>query len=325
MEVVLVNGVSFATDTTQAGIDTLNAAFFPTTAGQTFTFRVRPPDGPERERATDDRQHHSHAGAGHQRDRSGRREGRLHPVQRSHRNGGVPADRGDKYAQGSERAGPDPGHPLQRRRFPRPRERAGLHDRRTRPRRREWSSSGWSSTTRTRLATRSPASCSRPARCFTSTAAGLPGSGVTPGTALPTLGLNRVYVDHRAEHLLGERIDHQRAARRRRAGVPDRLDHLRQALRLLCAGQLQHDVLLDSVPGRERDGPRRVPGRLRGAEPDDRKVQHQAPRLLDCRRLYEASRRYRRRSDQGGARLPRRRQQSMRRAQRLLASRLVRS
>ena len=71
--------------------------------------------------------------------------------------------------------------------------------------------------------------------------------------------------DHRPEHVLGERVDHQRPARRRRRGVPDRLDHLRQAFRLLSAGQLRHDVLLDPVPGRERDELRRLPGRLRAA------------------------------------------------------------
>ncbi len=70
---------------------------------------------------------------------------------------------------------------------------------------------------------------------------------------------------HRAEHVLGERVDHQRPARRRRAGVPDRLDHLRQAVRVLSAGQLRHHVLLDPVPGRERDELRRLPGRLRAA------------------------------------------------------------
>ena len=37
MEVLLVNGVDFVNDNTQAGVDTLNAAFFPTSTGQTFT------------------------------------------------------------------------------------------------------------------------------------------------------------------------------------------------------------------------------------------------------------------------------------------------
>lgn len=114
---------------------------------------------------------------------------------------------------------------------------------------------------------------------------------------------------NRPGHLLGERIHHQRPARRRRASVPDRLDHLRQAVRLLFTGQLRHDVLLDSVPGRERDGRRRVPRRLHGAESDDRQVQHPAPGLLGCRRLYEGAGRSDRRSAQGHARLPRGREQ----------------
>ena len=39
MEILRINNVDFVNDNTQAGIDTLNAAFFPSAAGQTFTFR----------------------------------------------------------------------------------------------------------------------------------------------------------------------------------------------------------------------------------------------------------------------------------------------
>ncbi len=46
MEVVSVNGVNFATDTTQSGVNTLNAAFFPSATGQTFTFVLKPPAAP---------------------------------------------------------------------------------------------------------------------------------------------------------------------------------------------------------------------------------------------------------------------------------------
>jgi carboxyl-terminal processing protease len=47
MEVLRVNNVDFVNDVTQAGVDTLNAAFFPSSAGQTFTFTFTtvPPGG----------------------------------------------------------------------------------------------------------------------------------------------------------------------------------------------------------------------------------------------------------------------------------------
>jgi hypothetical protein len=44
MEVVSVNGVDFVNDNTQSGIDTLNAAFFPTTTGRTFNWVFKRPD-----------------------------------------------------------------------------------------------------------------------------------------------------------------------------------------------------------------------------------------------------------------------------------------
>jgi carboxyl-terminal processing protease len=46
MEVLRVNNIDFVNDNTQSGIDTLNAAFFPSAANQTFTFRFQPPSGP---------------------------------------------------------------------------------------------------------------------------------------------------------------------------------------------------------------------------------------------------------------------------------------
>jgi hypothetical protein len=45
MEVLTVNGVDFVNDNTQAGVNTLNAGFFPTSTGQTFTFGFRPLGG----------------------------------------------------------------------------------------------------------------------------------------------------------------------------------------------------------------------------------------------------------------------------------------
>jgi len=44
MEVVSVNGVDFVNDGTQAGVNTLNSAFFPTTTGQTFNWVFKRPD-----------------------------------------------------------------------------------------------------------------------------------------------------------------------------------------------------------------------------------------------------------------------------------------
>jgi carboxyl-terminal processing protease len=44
MEVISVNGVSFISDVTQAGVDVLNAAFFPSSVGQSFTFLFRTAD-----------------------------------------------------------------------------------------------------------------------------------------------------------------------------------------------------------------------------------------------------------------------------------------
>ena len=46
MEVISVDGVNFETDVTQAGVDVLNAAFFPSSTGRTFTFVFKPPSGP---------------------------------------------------------------------------------------------------------------------------------------------------------------------------------------------------------------------------------------------------------------------------------------
>ena len=45
MELLRINNVDFVNDNTQAGVDTLNAAFFPSAAGQTFTFRFQPAGG----------------------------------------------------------------------------------------------------------------------------------------------------------------------------------------------------------------------------------------------------------------------------------------
>ena len=52
-------------------------------------------------------------------------------------------------------------------------------------------------------------------------------------TPLPTLNLAACLRAHGQQHVLGERVHHQRAARRRCAGDPDRRHYVRQALRLL--------------------------------------------------------------------------------------------
>jgi carboxyl-terminal processing protease len=45
MELLRINTVDFVNDNTQAGVDTLNAALFPSAVGQTFTFRFQPVGG----------------------------------------------------------------------------------------------------------------------------------------------------------------------------------------------------------------------------------------------------------------------------------------
>jgi carboxyl-terminal processing protease len=45
MELLRINNVDFVNDNTQAGVDVLNDAFFPSAAGLTFTFRFQPPGG----------------------------------------------------------------------------------------------------------------------------------------------------------------------------------------------------------------------------------------------------------------------------------------
>jgi len=45
MEILRIDNVDFVNDNTQAGVNTLNAAFFPSAAGQTFTFRLQPTGG----------------------------------------------------------------------------------------------------------------------------------------------------------------------------------------------------------------------------------------------------------------------------------------
>ena len=109
-------------------------------------------------------------------------------------------------------------YPLQRRRLPRDRERDGVHDCRQRAHRRAGCSSSCSSTTSTRSRIRSPATSLTPYG-FQATTLGF---SAPAGQALPTLEFTaRVCADGRG-HVLGQRVDHQQPARRRRRGDPDR-------------------------------------------------------------------------------------------------------
>ena len=65
------------------------------------------------------------------------------------------------------------------------------------------------------------------------------------------------------QHVLGERVDHQRPARRGRRGDPDWVARPAASRTASIRGQLRHDVLLDPVPRRECQGFRRLHGWLR--------------------------------------------------------------
>ena len=92
------------------------------------------------------------------------------------------------------------------------------------------------------------------------------GFSVPGGQALPALNLAQRVCAHGRRHLFRQRSDHQWFARRRRASDSDRFDDLRQALWLLSAGQLRHDVFSHRVPGRERHRLRRLHRWLLAAE-----------------------------------------------------------
>ncbi len=81
-----------------------------------------------------------------------------------------------------------------------------------------------------------------------------------PGPAVPRPE-PRLRADDR-RHLLGKRVHRQRIARRGRHREPGGRHDLRQAVRLLPAGQLRHDLLRDPVPGRQQHELRQLPGRL---------------------------------------------------------------
>ena len=147
--------------------------------------------------------------------------------------------------------------------YPRHRQRAGLHDRRRRTRHVR---DAWCSTTRIR--TRNPVmDAAADADAVPHDHAGLQ---PPPGQPLPTLNLNRVYV------ITGPNTcSASEAIINGLRGVGVQVFQIGSTTcgkpyRLLSAGQLRHDVFLDPVPGPERDGLRRLPGRLRAEEPERR-------------------------------------------------------
>ena len=125
-----INNVDFVNDNTQAGVNTLNAAFFPSSRRPDVHVRVqaRPPAPDLTVPLTTANITHT-AGAARHDDHARRRHGRLHAVQRSHRDRREAAVRRDQRACRQRRRRPGSRHPLQRRRLPRHRERARLHDR----------------------------------------------------------------------------------------------------------------------------------------------------------------------------------------------------
>ena len=79
---------------------------------------------------------------------------------------------------------------------------------------------------------------------------------------LPALDLTRVFVLTGPDTCSASEAIINSLRGHRHRGDSDRLDHLRQALRVLSAGQLRHDLLLDRVPRRQRRELRRLHGRL---------------------------------------------------------------
>lgn len=193
MEVLLADGVDVVTANTQTQINTLNAAFFPTTAGSSHTFRVRPFGGATRDvTITSANITHTPVLATSVIDQGGVKVGYIlfndHIATAESQlitavntlkaanvqdlildiryNGGGFLDLANELAFMIAGPGPTTGMVFERLVF------------------------------NSKNPTRDPITGEllAPGTLFESTTAGLPGSGVTPGVALPTLGLNRVYV-----------------------------------------------------------------------------------------------------------------------------------
>lgn len=193
MEVLLADGVDVTTANTQTQINTLNAAFFPTTAGSSHTFRVRPPGGATRD-VTIASANITHTPVLDTRviDQSGVKVGYIlfndHIATAESQlitavntlkaanvqdlildiryNGGGFLDLANELAFMIAGPAKTTGMVFERLVF------------------------------NNKNPTRDPITDEllAPGTTFQSTTVGLPGSGVTPGTTLPTLGLNRVYV-----------------------------------------------------------------------------------------------------------------------------------
>ena len=206
------------------------------------------------------RQRHQDAGADPAgADRGRWRQGRLPGLQRPHPSGGSAADRRDAGLPRPGGVRPDRRPPLQRRRLPVHRQRAGLHDRGQRgdlrqdlrapalqqPPQRGNQQRGFEDAV---LRPVLPDDGGRPLQLAAAAAGAEPAACVRAGAV---------------GHLLGQRGADQQPARRRRGGGAGGRHHLRQALRLHGQGQLRLQLLPDRIRRRQQQGLRRLRGRLR--------------------------------------------------------------
>ena len=240
------------------GTDTarLNAGLAPAREGEAHAFKLRAPDGSERTLTLTAARITPRAGAEREDHRHGERPGRLPALQRPPRHGRGAADRGRQPAQERRHRRPGDRHALQRRRPARHRQRAGLHGRLARRDHAARCSSACSSTTRT-------PSAWRPRRRSCLSMRPRAASRCRRASPCRRLGLSRVTVLAGPDTCSASESVRQQPARHRRHGEPGRRRHLRQALRLLPAGQLRHHLLRDPVPGRQQAGLRRLQRRLR--------------------------------------------------------------
>ena len=209
-EVLRVDGVDLVNDSTQAGVNTINSALFDPVQGSahSLVFRDRG-HGRAAHRFADRRCRYARPGATGARVAHGVGQPGLPAVQRSHRHGGEAAGRRHQPAACLERAGPGARPALQRRRVPGHRERAGLHDRRPGAHRRPDIRAHF---------VQQQAPVEEPGDRGSADAAPVrrridrPLGALGPGPPDPEPGA-RLRADHR-RHLFGQRVDHQRPARR---------------------------------------------------------------------------------------------------------------
>ena len=209
-------------------------------------------DGLAANRDADVRERDDRSGAERQHDQHANRQRRLHTVQRSPPGGRAAAHRRVRATGRSERHGSRSRPALQRRRFAGDRQRGRLHDRRH-------GADGRADVRE--LALQRQAHGHQPDHRRSADADAVLRRFELRATAADSELAARLRA-HGRDDVLGQRVDHQWAARRQRGSHPDRLDDVRQAVRLLSAGQLQHDVLHDPDDRCQRDGFRRVRRRL---------------------------------------------------------------